>query len=90
MLTIIVKAILYPLNNKVYCSMAKMRTVAPKMEALKKQYGDDKMGLQQAMMKLYRNKKINPLGRAPRSRGRAREHGRRRRRDDPPHPSLRR
>ena len=61
-LTIIVKAILYPLNNKAYRSMAKMRTVAPKMEALKKQYGDDKMGLQQAMMKLYRDEKINPLG----------------------------
>ncbi|WP_038314914.1 membrane protein insertase YidC [Kingella kingae] len=61
-LTMIVKAVLYPLNDKAYKSMAKMRAVAPKMEALKKQYGEDRMGLQQAMMKLYRDEKINPLG----------------------------
>ncbi|MDO4998080.1 MAG: membrane protein insertase YidC, partial [Neisseria sp.] len=62
LLTIIVKAVLYPLNNASYKSMAKMRTLAPKMEALKKQYGDDRMGMQQAMMQLYRTEKINPLG----------------------------
>lgn len=62
LLTIIVKAVLYPLNNKAYKSMAKMRAVAPKLEALKTQYGEDRMGLQQAMMKLYRDEKINPLG----------------------------
>lgn len=62
LLTIIVKAILYPLNDKAYKSMAKMRTVAPKMEALKKQYSDDRMGLQQAMMQLYQKEQINPLG----------------------------
>lgn len=61
-LTLIVKAILFPLNQKAYKSMAKMRTVAPKMEALKKQYGEDRMGLQQAMMKLYKDEQINPLG----------------------------
>lgn len=62
LLTVIVKAVLYPLNNKAYKSMAQMRAVAPKMEALKAQYGEDRMGLQQAMMKLYRDEKINPLG----------------------------
>lgn len=62
LLTIIVKAVLYPLNNKAYKSMAKMRAVAPKLEALKAKYGDDRMGLQQAMMQLYRDEKINPLG----------------------------
>lgn len=62
LLTIIVKIILYPLNNAAYKSMAKMRTLAPKMEALKKQYGDDKLGMQQAMMQMYRTEKINPLG----------------------------
>ncbi|SSY70062.1 membrane protein insertase YidC [Alysiella crassa] len=61
-LTLIVKAVLYPLNDKAYKSMAKMRTVAPKMEALKKQYANDQMGMQQAMMKLYRDEQINPLG----------------------------
>ncbi len=62
LLTIIVKAALFPLTNASYKSMAKMRAVAPKMEALKKQYGDDRMGMQQAMMQLYRTEKINPLG----------------------------
>lgn len=61
-LTLIVKAILFPLNQKAYKSMAKMRTVAPKMEALKKQYANDQMGMQQAMIKLYKDEQINPLG----------------------------
>lgn len=39
-----------------------MRAVAPKLEALKKQYGDDRMAMQQAMMQMYRDEKINPLG----------------------------
>lgn len=62
LLTIIVKAILYPLTNASYKSMAKMRAVAPKLEALKKQHGDDRMALQTAMMQMYRDEKINPLG----------------------------
>ena len=62
LLTIIVKAVLYPLTNASYKSMAKMRAVAPKLEALKKQHGDDRMALQTAMMQMYRDEKINPLG----------------------------
>lgn len=62
LLTVIVKIILYPLNNASYKSMAKMRAVAPKLEALKKQYGDDRMAMQQAMMQMYKDEKINPLG----------------------------
>jgi len=62
LLTIIVKIVLFPLNNAAYKSMAKMRAVAPKLEALKKQYGDDRMAMQQAMMQMYRDEKINPLG----------------------------
>lgn len=62
LLTIIVKVILYPLNNAAYKSMAKMRAVAPKLEAIKKKYGEDRMAMQQAMMKLYKDEKINPLG----------------------------
>ncbi|MCG7655979.1 membrane protein insertase YidC [Wielerella bovis] len=63
-LTLIVKAILYPLNQKAYRSMAKMRAVAPKLEALKKKFPnpEDRMALQAGMMQLYRNEKINPLG----------------------------
>lgn len=62
LLTLLVKAVLFPLNNSAYKSMAKMRTVAPKMEAIKQKYGEDKMGMQQAMMQLYRDEKVNPLG----------------------------
>ena len=63
-LTLIVKAVLFPLNQKAYRSMAKMRTVAPKLEALKKKYPnpEDRMALQTGMMQLYRDEKINPLG----------------------------
>ena len=64
LLTILVKIVLFPLNDKAYKSMAKMRTVAPKMEALRKKYPnpEDRMAMQQAMMQLYRDEKINPLG----------------------------
>ncbi|MCE2706650.1 MAG: membrane protein insertase YidC [Proteobacteria bacterium] len=61
-LTVVVKAILYPLTRAGYISMAKMKVLAPKMEALKKQYGDDKVKLQQAMMGLYKSEKVNPIG----------------------------
>ncbi len=61
-LTLIVKIVLYPLNNAAYRSTAKMRVLAPKMEALKKKYGEDKLAMQQAMMQLYKDEKINPLG----------------------------
>ncbi|ROV56060.1 membrane protein insertase YidC [Neisseria chenwenguii] len=61
-LTCIVKAVLFPLTNASYRSMAKMRAVAPKLEALKAKYGDDRMALQQAMMQMYKDEKINPLG----------------------------
>ena len=61
-LTIIVKAVLYPLTNASYRSMAKMRAAAPKLQAIKEKYGDDRMAQQQAMMQLYKDEKINPLG----------------------------
>lgn len=61
-LTVIVKAVLYPLTNASYRSMAKMRAVAPKLQAIKDKYGDDRMAQQQAMMQLYKDEKINPLG----------------------------
>jgi YidC/Oxa1 family membrane protein insertase len=60
--TILIKAVFFPLNQKAGKSMAQMKTLAPKMEALKARYGDDKMKLNQAMMDLYRTEKINPMG----------------------------
>jgi YidC/Oxa1 family membrane protein insertase len=62
LLTVILKLIFYPLSQAGYRSMAKMRVVAPKLQRLKEQYGNDKQKMQQAMMELYRTEKINPLG----------------------------
>ena len=59
--TIVVKALFFPLASKQYASMANMKKVQPKMEELKAKFGDDRMGLQQAMMQLYKDEKINPL-----------------------------
>jgi YidC/Oxa1 family membrane protein insertase len=61
-LTILIKAVFYPLNAKAGRSMAQMKVMAPKMEKLKQLYGDDRQKLNQAMMELYRTEKINPLG----------------------------
>jgi YidC/Oxa1 family membrane protein insertase len=61
-LTIIIKLIFYPLSEASYKSMGKMRVVAPKLQRLKEQYGDDRQRMQQAMMELYKTEKINPLG----------------------------
>ncbi|MCX8995844.1 membrane protein insertase YidC [Rhizobiaceae bacterium BDR2-2] len=59
--TVVVKLIFFPLANKQYASMANMKRVQPKLEELKAKFGDDRMGLQQAMMELYKTEKINPL-----------------------------
>ena len=62
LLTIFIKLLFYPLSAAGYRSMAKLRTVHPKMIVLKERHGDDKAQLNQAMMKLYKDEKINPLG----------------------------
>jgi len=59
--TVVVKAIFFPLANKSYASMAKMKKVQPKMLEIREKYADDKMKQQQAMMELYKTEKINPL-----------------------------
>ena len=61
-LTIIIKIVLYPLSAASYRSMARMKNVGPRMQALKEQFGDDRQKLNTAMMELYRNEKINPMG----------------------------
>jgi len=62
LLTVIIKLLFYPLSAASYRSMGKMRVLAPKLQRLKDQYGDDRQRLQQAMMELYKTEKINPLG----------------------------
>jgi YidC/Oxa1 family membrane protein insertase len=59
-LTIIVRSILFPIADKQFRSMAGMRKVQPKMKALQERYKDDKPRLQQEMLKLYQEEKINP------------------------------
>ncbi|WP_174803861.1 membrane protein insertase YidC [Martelella limonii] len=59
--TVIIKLIFFPLASKQYASMANMKRMQPKMNELKEQYGDDRMGLQKAMMELYKKEKINPV-----------------------------
>ncbi len=59
-LTLIIKAVLFPLAYKSYASMAKMKELQPQMEKLKEQAGDDRQKLQQGMMELYKKEKVNP------------------------------
>ena len=60
--TILLKLALFPLSAASYKSMAGMRKLGPRIQALKDRYGDDKQRMQQAMMEMYRKEKINPLG----------------------------
>ena len=62
LLTVLIKSLFYPLSAASYRSMAKMRVLAPKMQMIKEQYGNDRQRLHQAMMELYKTEKINPLG----------------------------
>ena len=60
-LTILIKLILWPLMSSSLKSQKAMQELQPKLDALKKQYGDDKEGLSKAMMALYQEEKVNPL-----------------------------
>jgi YidC/Oxa1 family membrane protein insertase len=59
--TVIVKALFFPLANRSYASMAAMRRVQPEMKSIQERLKDDRAGQQQAMMELYKKEKINPL-----------------------------
>ena len=59
-LTFLLKALVFPLAYKSYVSMARMKELQPEMEALKERVGEDKQKMQQEMMKLYKEKKVNP------------------------------
>lgn len=61
-LTVLIKLAFYKLSETSYRSMAQMRKLAPRLQALKERYGDDRQKLNQAMMDMYRTEKINPLG----------------------------
>jgi YidC/Oxa1 family membrane protein insertase len=61
-LTIMIKLAFFPLSAASYRSMAKMKTVTPKMQAIRERYKSDPAKMNQAMMELYKTEKINPLG----------------------------
>ena len=61
-LAFFIKAVVYPLTKKSYRSMAEMRELQPKLEAIKEKYGDNPQKQQEATMKLYRDSGVNPLG----------------------------
>ena len=61
LLTILIKAAFYPLSAKSYKSMAQMRELAPRLQAMKEKFGDDRQKMQMAMMDLYKTEKINPM-----------------------------
>ncbi len=59
-LTVVIKLAFFPLANKSYRSMNRMKVLQPKMMELKERYGDDKQRMNQAMMDLYKKEKVNP------------------------------
>ncbi|TQI74815.1 YidC/Oxa1 family membrane protein insertase [Bosea sp. AK1] len=59
--TVLLKGLFFPLANKSYASMAKMKALQPEMTAIRERYADDKMKQQQALMELYKTQKINPV-----------------------------
>ncbi len=62
LVTVLIKLAFYRLSATSYKSMAGMRKLQPKLQALKERYGDDKAKISQATMELYRQEKVNPLG----------------------------
>lgn len=62
LLTVIIKLVFYPLSAASYKSMAQMRKLAPRLQNLKERYGEDRQKMHEAMMKIYQEEKINPLG----------------------------
>lgn len=61
-LTILIKLSFFHLSATSYKSMAQMRKLTPRIQALKERYGDDRQRMNEAMMEIYRKEKINPLG----------------------------
>jgi YidC/Oxa1 family membrane protein insertase len=59
-LTVLVKLLFFPLANKSYHAMSKMKALAPEMTRLRERYGEDRQKLNQEMMQLYKREKVNP------------------------------
>jgi len=62
LVTLLIKVIFFPLFSMSYRAMAKMRTVQPQLQKIRENYGDDRQKMNEEMMRLYREEKVNPLG----------------------------
>ena len=62
LLTVLIKAIFFPLSAASYRSMARMKVITPRLTKMREQFGDDRVRMNQAMMEMYKTEKINPLG----------------------------
>jgi YidC/Oxa1 family membrane protein insertase len=62
LITVLIKLAFFKLSETGYRSMANMRKLQPRLQSMKERYGDDKVKFQQAMMKLYKEEKVNPMG----------------------------
>ncbi len=61
LLTITIRGLMFPIAQRQFASMAKMRALQPKMKAIQDRYKDDKVVMQQKVMELYKTEKANPL-----------------------------
>ena len=62
LVTVLIKLLFFKLSEKSYRSMARMKLLAPRIQQLRERYGDDKQGMNQKMMQMYKEEKVNPLG----------------------------
>ena len=60
-LTVVIRIFLFPLANKSFKSMSKMKILTPKMQEIRQRYKNDKLRMQQEIMSLYKSEKVNPL-----------------------------
>jgi YidC/Oxa1 family membrane protein insertase len=61
LVTVLVKLAVFPIANKSYASMSKMKKLKPQLDALKEKFGDDRAKMQQETMALYKAEKVNPM-----------------------------
>lgn len=59
-LTVVIKAIMFPLANKSYGSMSQMKLLMPKMQEIRERFGDDRIKMNQEIMQLYKKEGVNP------------------------------
>ncbi|MBT7309048.1 MAG: membrane protein insertase YidC [Gammaproteobacteria bacterium] len=62
LLTMLIKLVFFKLSETSYRSMAQMRKLTPRLTSLKERYGDDRQKMNEAMMRIYREEKVNPMG----------------------------